>query len=160
MLLWSRSALVGVGLCWLAAAAAHKRRQYGWIVHTPVEMSKQRSWATSYTSRAIATIFICTSYPDRKRFHLQLFHSSDAFFSIHMLNSLHMVLATVAEVAVLLPVLLHEVMDRPQPESGSRATRNPLGTLTVSIPTAVTAISTSIRVQFFTSLTVKKRQTV
>lgn len=123
-------------------------------------MSEQRPRAPGHSSRAIGAIFICTSYPNRKRLHLQLLHASDASLSVRMLSGRHVVLATIAEVAVLLPVLLHEVVDRPQPESGSWARGNPLGTLTVSVPTAAAAVSTSIRVQFFTPLTVKKKNKV
>lgn len=165
MLLWTGFTLLGVGGRRLTAVAAHKGRQNGRVVHSPIQSPKQRPHALGHSRRvsAFATaISIGASSTDRKRLHLQLLPASEPPFSVRVFGGGHVdgVLPPVAEATVLVLVVLQEVVDRSQPQrvAWAQATAAPAGTVAMSITTAVTASATAVGVHLFTPFTGLKQR--
>lgn len=165
VLLWTGFRLLGVGGRRLTAVAAHKGRQNGRVVHSPVQSPKQCPHALDYSRRvsAFATaISISASSTDRKRLHLQLLPRAKPPFSVHVFGSGHAdgVLPPIAEATMLVLVVLQEVVDRSQPQrvAWAQATAASAGAVTMSITTAITASSTAIGVHLFTPFTGLKQR--
>lgn len=138
----------------LTAVAAHEGWKNSRIVHAPIQSPKQRPNSLCDNVWVVAAISICSFFPG---LHLQLLPCS---LFVHVLIGRHAdcVLPAVAEVTVLMLMVLQEVVDRPQPQSGAwtRASAASAGTLAMPIAATVAATPTAIRVHLFTPFTVQR----